>query len=57
MHLLAHLFDDIENKGVTPNYSTKPGEQMHTALRDIYDTTSKKKKTVDKEVCAYNSLD
>lgn len=51
MHLLVHLFDDIQNKGVSSNFSTKPGEQMHSVLRDIYDTTSKKNMTVDKEVC------
>lgn len=50
MHLLVHLFDDIQNKGVLANFSTKPGEQMHVSLRSIYNTTSKKKATVDKEV-------
>jgi hypothetical protein len=50
MHLLSHLFDDIQAKGATSNFSTKPGEQMHSILQDIYSTTSKKKATVDKEV-------
>ncbi|KAG1759607.1 hypothetical protein EDD22DRAFT_849145 [Suillus occidentalis] len=36
MHLSAHLFDDIEAKGVTQNYNTKPNEKMHGPLKDAY---------------------
>lgn len=36
MHLSAHLFDDIEAKGVTRNYNTKPNEKMHGPLKDAY---------------------
>ncbi|KAG1761725.1 hypothetical protein EDD22DRAFT_619601 [Suillus occidentalis] len=35
-HLSAHLFDDIEAKGVSRNYSTKPNEKMHGPLKDAY---------------------
>ncbi|KAG1734053.1 uncharacterized protein EDB91DRAFT_1238464 [Suillus paluster] len=35
-HLSAHLFDDIEAKGVSQNYSTKPNEKMHGPLKDTY---------------------
>ncbi|KAF8601811.1 hypothetical protein BDV93DRAFT_607928 [Ceratobasidium sp. AG-I] len=50
MHLLSHLFDDIWKKGVSSNFSTKPGEQMHRALRQAYRTSSKKNSTVDSEI-------
>lgn len=36
IHMMAHLFDDIEAKGVTRNYNTKPNEKMHGPLKDIY---------------------
>ncbi|KAG2034064.1 hypothetical protein BDR03DRAFT_870910, partial [Suillus americanus] len=36
MHLSAHLFDDIEAKGVTRNYNMKPNEKMHGPLKDAY---------------------
>ncbi|KAG1744575.1 uncharacterized protein EDB91DRAFT_1236508 [Suillus paluster] len=35
-HLSTHLFDDIEVKGVSQNYSTKPNEKMHGLLKDTY---------------------
>ncbi|KAG1768576.1 hypothetical protein EV702DRAFT_1181923 [Suillus placidus] len=35
-HLSAHLFDDIEAKGVTRNYNMKPNEKMHGPLKDAY---------------------
>ncbi|KAG0704425.1 hypothetical protein DFH29DRAFT_981528 [Suillus ampliporus] len=35
-HLSAHVFDDIEVKGVSRNYSTKPNEKMHGPLKDAY---------------------
>ncbi|KAG1808960.1 uncharacterized protein BJ212DRAFT_1448905 [Suillus subaureus] len=35
-HLSAHLFNDIEAKGVTQNYSTKPNKKMHDPLKDAY---------------------
>ncbi|KAG1903490.1 uncharacterized protein F5891DRAFT_946968 [Suillus fuscotomentosus] len=36
LHMITHLFDDIEAKGVTRNYNTKPNEQMHGPLKDWY---------------------
>ena len=36
MHLIQHLFDDIEAKGITRNYSSKPFEKMHGALGESY---------------------
>jgi hypothetical protein len=42
-HLSAHLFDDIEAKGVSQNYSTKPNKKMHGPLKDAYqDRTNSK---------------
>ncbi|KAG1893592.1 uncharacterized protein F5891DRAFT_962721 [Suillus fuscotomentosus] len=35
-HLSAHVFDDIEAKGVTQNYNTKLNEKMHSLLKDAY---------------------
>ncbi|KAG1896982.1 uncharacterized protein F5891DRAFT_1130066 [Suillus fuscotomentosus] len=34
LHMLMHLFDDIEAKGASRNYNTKPNEQMHGLLKD-----------------------
>jgi hypothetical protein len=36
LHLLQHAFDDIEAKGVTRNYNTKPNEKMHGPLKKAY---------------------
>ncbi|KAG1838317.1 hypothetical protein F4604DRAFT_1997182 [Suillus subluteus] len=36
LHMLTHLFDDIEAKGASRNYNTKPNEQMHGPLKDWY---------------------
>ncbi|PBK79400.1 hypothetical protein ARMGADRAFT_950927, partial [Armillaria gallica] len=36
IHLLKHLFDDIEAKGVTLNYNTKPNERMHGSPKESY---------------------
>ncbi|KAI5988178.1 hypothetical protein EDD15DRAFT_2199122 [Pisolithus albus] len=35
-HTCAHTFDDIEVKGVTHNFSTKPNEKMHGPLKEKY---------------------
>jgi hypothetical protein len=50
MHQLVHLFDDVQNKGVTANFSTKPGEKIHGMLRYAYNHSSKKRATADAEV-------
>ena len=36
MHLAQHLFGDIEAKGVTRNYNTKPFEKMHGPIKESY---------------------
>jgi hypothetical protein len=36
IHLRQHLFDDIINKGVARNFSTKPNERMHGPIRKSY---------------------
>ncbi|KAF9496513.1 hypothetical protein BDN71DRAFT_1389536, partial [Pleurotus eryngii] len=35
-HLYVHLFDDIEQKGVTHSYSTKPYKKSHGGLKTTY---------------------
>ena len=37
MYLIKHLFDDIEAKGVTRNYTSKTFKKMHGPLKDSYD--------------------
>jgi hypothetical protein len=34
--MCTHLFDDIEAKGATRNYNTKPNEKMHGSLKESY---------------------
>lgn len=36
MHLAQHLFDDIEEKGVTRNYTSKTFEKMHGPVKESY---------------------
>ncbi|KAJ7716064.1 hypothetical protein B0H16DRAFT_1339328, partial [Mycena metata] len=36
MHSQLHVFDDIQRKGVTKNYGTKPDESMHGFTRQVY---------------------
>ncbi|KAF8266327.1 hypothetical protein EI94DRAFT_1850454 [Lactarius quietus] len=36
MHALVHSFDDIEAKGASRNYNTKPNEKMHGPLKKSY---------------------
>ncbi|KAG2030095.1 hypothetical protein BDR03DRAFT_1017528 [Suillus americanus] len=36
LHMMTHIFDDIEAKGASRNYNTKPNEQMHGPLKDWY---------------------
>ncbi|KAI5985055.1 hypothetical protein EDD15DRAFT_2390223 [Pisolithus albus] len=35
-HTRMHVFDDIEVKGVTRNFNTKPNEKMHGPLKEKY---------------------
>ena len=36
MHLLNHIFDEIEAKGATQNFDTKPNEKLHGPLKKHY---------------------
>ncbi|KAG1833304.1 hypothetical protein DFJ58DRAFT_719440 [Suillus subalutaceus] len=36
LHMTTHIFDDIEAKGASRNYNTKPNEQMHGPFKDWY---------------------
>ncbi|KAG2108167.1 uncharacterized protein F5147DRAFT_745794 [Suillus discolor] len=36
LHMNVHIFNNIEAKGATCNYNTKPNEKMHGLLRDLY---------------------
>ena len=40
VHLIQHLFDDIEAKGVTRNYTSKTFEKMHGPLGETYERKS-----------------
>ncbi|EDQ99267.1 uncharacterized protein LACBIDRAFT_335192 [Laccaria bicolor S238N-H82] len=35
-HSHQHVFDDIQNKGATRNYNTKPSEKSHGSLKSAY---------------------
>jgi hypothetical protein len=47
MHLQTHLFDDIEAKGATQNYNTKPNEKLHGLLRKSYQRQTNFKNVAD----------
>jgi hypothetical protein len=32
----SHIFDNVEAKGATRNYNTKPNKKMHGSLKDSY---------------------
>ncbi|KAG1800596.1 uncharacterized protein BJ212DRAFT_1450149 [Suillus subaureus] len=36
LHMSLHIFDNVEVKGATHNYNTKPNEKMHGLLKDSY---------------------
>jgi hypothetical protein len=36
MHALVHSFDDIEAKGASRNFNTKPNEKLHGPLKKAY---------------------
>ena len=36
LHLLNHLFDNIESKEVTRNYNPKPNKKMHGPVKKAY---------------------
>ena len=45
IHWIEHAFDDIEAKGVTRNYNTKPNEKLHGPLKKCYLKTNFKNVT------------
>jgi hypothetical protein len=55
MHLRAHVFNDILEKGVTRNYNTKINENLHGPIKDIYDHIGNGK-NIDEKVCQINLL-
>ncbi|KAI6033517.1 hypothetical protein BKA83DRAFT_4460366 [Pisolithus microcarpus] len=44
---IAHTFNDIEAKGVTHNFSTKPNEKMHGPLKEKYQRHTNFKNVAD----------
>jgi hypothetical protein len=42
MHWIEHAFDDIEAKGATRNYNTKPNEKLHGPLKKAFARTNGK---------------
>jgi hypothetical protein len=36
LHLPNHLFDDVEGKGTTWNFNTKPNKKLHGPLKNYY---------------------
>jgi len=55
MHLIQHLFDDIEAKGVTRNYTSKTFEKMHGPLGEAYERVTNFK-DVGRQVSNYDSI-
>jgi len=51
IHLSAHLFDEIEAKGVTRNYNMKPNEKMHGPLKDAYQDHTNFKNFAEQVIC------
>ncbi|THU84437.1 hypothetical protein K435DRAFT_870260 [Dendrothele bispora CBS 962.96] len=41
-HDVSHIISDIREKGVTHNYSTRPGESFQQGARQAYERTNKK---------------
>ena len=46
-HLSMHVFDDIEAKGVTRNFNTKPNKKMHGPLKETYQLRTNFKDVAD----------
>ncbi|EGO28825.1 hypothetical protein SERLADRAFT_406220 [Serpula lacrymans var. lacrymans S7.9] len=55
-HLHAHVFDDIEAKGVTQNYNTKPNKKLHGPLKKSYTPQSDGKQVADQHNPAFKDL-
>lgn len=57
MHsLLLHAFDDIEAKGVSANFSTKPSESMHRQYKLAYQLQTNFKNVVPQVCVLYMSF-
>ena len=54
VHLWKHVVHDIRIKGVARNYSTRPNEKMHSALKDAYADRSNGK-DIEKQVWVFFS--
>lgn len=48
MHTHTHMFNDIQQKGATRNYNTKPNENSHRPLKSFYNRTNFK--DIEKQV-------
>ena len=48
-HATVHVIDDIEQKGTTRNYSTRPGEGFQQEAAQAYAQTNKK--DAETQVC------
>ncbi|KAG2159901.1 uncharacterized protein EDB93DRAFT_1237159 [Suillus bovinus] len=51
LHMTIHIFDDIQAKGATCNYNTKPNKQMHRPLKDWYLNRTNFKNVAEQILC------
>ncbi|KAG2124918.1 hypothetical protein BD769DRAFT_1628673 [Suillus cothurnatus] len=51
LHMITHIFNDIEAKGALRNYNTKPNEQMHGPLKDWYLNQTNFKNVAEQILC------
>jgi hypothetical protein len=54
VHMHKHLFDDIQNKGVTRNFNTKPNEKAHGLLKTFYKLNTNFKDVASQVMCLYS---
>lgn len=47
----AHTYDDIEEKGATRNYDTKPNEKAHGPLKFSYQRRTNFKEVAEQVTC------
>ncbi|KAK0474113.1 hypothetical protein IW261DRAFT_1423215 [Armillaria novae-zelandiae] len=50
VHSHKHMVNDILEKGVTLNYSTKPNEKMHGPLKDMYQLRTNFKDVTEQQI-------
>jgi hypothetical protein len=53
LHMITHIFDNIEAKGASRNYNTKPNEQMHGPLKDWYLNRTNFKNVAEQVMCQW----